>query len=56
MSEPEKKNRVKAAKRSKNRRSSQREDDSGQVKIKKKEVTSQQVSPSTLIDVVIASL
>uniref|UniRef100_A0A674MIG1 Interferon regulatory factor 9 n=1 Tax=Takifugu rubripes TaxID=31033 RepID=A0A674MIG1_TAKRU len=51
MSEPEKKSRVKAAKRSKNRRSSQLEDDSVQVKIKKKEVTSQQVSPSTLIDV-----
>ncbi|TNM96418.1 hypothetical protein fugu_016079 [Takifugu bimaculatus] len=43
MSEPEKKSRVKAAKRSKNRRSSQLEDDSVQVKIKKKEVTSQQV-------------
>ncbi|TWW70676.1 Interferon regulatory factor 8, partial [Takifugu flavidus] len=42
MSEPEKKSRVKAAKRSKNRRSSQLEDDSVQVKIKKKEVTSQQ--------------
>uniref|UniRef100_H2V895 Interferon regulatory factor 9 n=1 Tax=Takifugu rubripes TaxID=31033 RepID=H2V895_TAKRU len=56
MSEPEKKSRVKAAKRSKNRRSSQLEDDSVQVKIKKKEVTSQQVSPSTLIDVLIASL
>lgn len=57
MSEPQKKSKVKAAKRSKTRRSSQREDDdSSQVKIVKKEVTSPQVSPSTFIDVLIASL
>lgn len=53
MSGPEKKSRVKAAKRPKTRRSSQLEDDSGLMKIKKKEVTSQEVSPSTLINVLI---
>lgn len=54
MSVPEKKGRVKAAKRPKSRRGSQLEDDdSSQTKIKKKEVTSLQVSSSALMDMLI---
>lgn len=54
MSVPEKKGRVKAAKRPKSRRGNQLEDDdSSQTKIKKKEVTSQQVSSSALMDMLI---